>query len=184
VFDTIVCTDNVDCTDDTCEAATGCKFTANHSKCNDAKACTTDICNPSAGCEHGNAQDGTLCPGGDNYECLTGTCVCMPECGNNECGSNGCGGSCGSCDPDENCVNGECVEPYACADILQCALGCNFSMECTNSCYGNASDSSKQVFTALALCIATQCGFVVDQGCYLQAAQGPCVIQASTCLTD
>ncbi len=34
---------------------------------------------------------------------------CIPDCEDRECGNDGCGGSCGTCDEDENCVNGDCV---------------------------------------------------------------------------
>src|SRR5207253_1670767 len=41
----VVCNDNNGCTDDSCNPATGCLFTANPARCDDGNACTTgDTC--------------------------------------------------------------------------------------------------------------------------------------------
>ena len=45
----------------------------------------------------------------DQYECIAGICVCMPDCTDLDCGSDGCGGSCGTCGSCEYCNNGECT---------------------------------------------------------------------------
>ncbi|MCB9740312.1 MAG: formylglycine-generating enzyme family protein [Deltaproteobacteria bacterium] len=48
------CSDDVNCTDDSCDAKSGCKHTVNVGKCNDNEICTTDTCDPGVGCKHEN----------------------------------------------------------------------------------------------------------------------------------
>ena len=36
--------------------------------------------------------------------------VCRPVCGNAVCGSDGCGGTCGTCETNEQCSRGKCIE--------------------------------------------------------------------------
>ena len=61
--------------------------------------------------------DGTVvteipCPG--NTTCQDGVCTedCVPNCAGKECGSDGCDGSCGICNPGEECTpGGKCLGP-------------------------------------------------------------------------
>jgi hypothetical protein len=59
----VTCDDAVDCTVDTCDAATGCANTPDDSACSDADPCTIDTCDAVTGCSH--APD-PLCAGQDD----------------------------------------------------------------------------------------------------------------------
>jgi hypothetical protein len=77
------CSDNVDCTDDSCNE-------------------TTDSCD--------NIPDDTNCAAGET--CTLNGCVggCTPDCTNKECGDDRCGGSCPpGCGTGEYCSEGQCL---------------------------------------------------------------------------
>ena len=152
--------------------------------CNDSNPCTTDSCDPGDGCQNDAVQNGTVCPGGEQYECMNSQCVCVPNCADKQCGNDGCGGSCGECGNGDKCIDFTCQAPYTCSDILVCALGCNFTQECSTQCYGNASEASKGIFNNLALCIAGVCGFNIDPACYGGAIIGPCAGPFAACQAD
>lgn len=42
-------------------------------------------------------------------------CICLPDCDGKECGDDGCDGSCGNCDANSLCIEGECVCQPDCA---------------------------------------------------------------------
>jgi hypothetical protein len=96
------CDDQNECTDDGCDAASGCTHTNNTLGCEDGDACTvsdvcagggctagtalncddgnpctTDGCDPATGCTHANVGDGTTCmfAGGMAGMCSQGSCV-------------------------------------------------------------------------------------------------------------
>lgn len=46
---------------------------------------------------------------GSDYCYCVDEASCQPDCSDRSCGSDGCGGSCGSCDGNEDCLQGECV---------------------------------------------------------------------------
>lgn len=136
--ESLVCDDGRVCTDDSCDPSAGCQFEPNSAGCSDGNACTTgdfcdggmcvsagllecddanpctgDSCNPAVGCEHPSFDDGTQCPGGPQWACSGGACVCQPECDGKQCGQDGCGGSCGVCGEGHYCVGNfcACTEP-------------------------------------------------------------------------
>ncbi len=41
---------------------------------------------------------------------------CTPNCTGKECGPDGCGGLCGSCDPNQECISGQCIFVPYCGD--------------------------------------------------------------------
>jgi len=115
--------------------------------CNDGKECTDDSCNPATGCVYqpktgGICNDGNSCTSGDT--CVAGVCqgqgaiqcndgnVCTDDtCSPNSAGS-GCqyvpktGGSCddnNSCTVNDSCVNGTCSGQ---------AVGCGDGNPCTS----------------------------------------------------
>ncbi|MFH1531054.1 MAG: hypothetical protein ABIK09_10025 [Pseudomonadota bacterium] len=47
--------------------------------------------------------------GGETPVCVSGLCVCQPDCDEKFCGEDGCGGSCGECGCGEECEVGACV---------------------------------------------------------------------------
>ena len=74
--------------------------------CDDGNVCTDDFCDTVAGCLHDD--NFSPCPGGVNYGCKGGECLCQAECGGKECGGDGCNGSCGTCGEGLDCLNGNC----------------------------------------------------------------------------
>jgi len=96
------CDDSNICTDDTCDADTGCVFTDNTNPCDDGDACTA----------------GDTCAGG---ACQSGTDVL--DC------DDGVDCTADSCDPDVGCVNApvdlDCDDGVGCtADVCDPDLGC------------------------------------------------------------
>ena len=116
-----VCTVNDSCAGGKCVSGPGLN-------CDDGLFCTIDSCNAVQGCGHANLPDYTSCPGGVNYGCKAGQCVCLPECGGKTCGSDGCNGSCGTCSNGQNCLNGNC---FCVADCTNKQCG---SDGCSGSC--------------------------------------------------
>lgn len=63
--------------------------------------------------------------------------ICIPNCNGRNCGSDGCGGSCGTCDPGQNCVNNQCISVPVCGNgIVETGEECEppNSSGCTNDC--------------------------------------------------
>lgn len=143
------CDDKNPCTDDACDPATGCVFTADDTNvcdkkgpctiagrcegggcvgvardCRDADPCTVDLCDETSGCEHletnGPCDDGNPCTNQDS--CATGKCVGKPfSCDD----SNPC--TLDSCDPASGCVhqpiNGTCTDGDPCTTGDACVAG-------------------------------------------------------------
>ena len=59
------CDDGLECTDDSCDPATGCVFTPMDERCVDTIDCTVDACAPGMGCvstpNHDLCEDGEIC---------------------------------------------------------------------------------------------------------------------------
>ncbi|MDP6945558.1 MAG: DUF1566 domain-containing protein, partial [Myxococcota bacterium] len=51
-------------------------------------------------------------PVADVLEYTVAADVCTPSCEGAECGDDGCGGTCGECEADKVCQNGQCVTQY------------------------------------------------------------------------
>lgn len=121
------------------------------SQCDDGNMCTDDTCvNPglyNAVCNHTNNSVTTGC------NSTFGTCTVAGEktcsngsfgscnavdprpttCYGKTCGSDGCGGVCGTCDANQNCVNGSCV--YKC--MPDCDGKCDGAPDgCNGVCKG------------------------------------------------
>jgi hypothetical protein len=94
------CLDSNPCTNDGCNAQTGCTFIANDAfcddgdacttldqcsqgsclggpalSCDDSKECTTDSCDSDSGCVFTPVEDGTACTQNGGVVCASGTCV-------------------------------------------------------------------------------------------------------------
>jgi hypothetical protein len=152
----ISCLDDNPCTDDLCDAETGCLHTANKAPCNDGNACTLgdkcsgglclggqpsacddgDLCNgvetcdPLAGC-----QAGQPLPCDDKNPC-NGLEICQPFQGCKTVGSGSCddGNPCtdDSCDGQQGCLHAPnqatCDDGNACTSGDLCKQGkCGFS---------------------------------------------------------
>ncbi|MBM4372045.1 MAG: hypothetical protein FJ098_10355, partial [Deltaproteobacteria bacterium] len=145
------CNDGNPCTDDGCQAGTGCSHTLNNLPCNDGNACTTgdhcslgacaggsllpcndgdpcttNGCDPQAGCQFspwtgGSCSDGNACTTGDH--CVVGTCIHtkLVDCDD--------GNPCTTeiCDPAEGCLHllnqGPCDDGDVCTHGDSCHLG-------------------------------------------------------------
>ena len=146
----LVCDDQNDCTDDSCNPATGCLHTLNQAPCDDDDACTTgdqcnmgkcipsdelscddgnvcfdDACDPATGCVYTLNQapcdDGNACTTGD--QCNMGDCIPTGElvCDDeNVCTDD-------LCDPATGCLHKlntiPCDDDDACTTGDQCNLG-------------------------------------------------------------
>jgi len=102
----ISCDDNVACTFDSCEEATGnCKHAVNHTLCADGNPCTLDVCDAAAsGCTHApdnaagctdeNACTADKCQGGKCVSVVTCACQVDADCNdNNPCTKDACTGN-------------------------------------------------------------------------------------------
>jgi hypothetical protein len=127
--------------------------------------------------------EGTVCEAGS---CVDEATSCTANCAGKECGPDGCGGTCGSCDPSEECFSGLCqgavVCTVNCAD-KQCGDdGCGGSCgvcptgqtcSATDQCQGEGvagGASCQDTYNCL-----TQCG--ADEACMSQC-QGLASAQA------
>jgi len=121
------CDDGVICTDDTCDAITGCANATNDANCDDVDACTTDTCDAITDCGYTltDACDGTWCAG-ESQECdgganCLGGCTCDPlfpiANGDGSCSASACGN--GAVEAGEVCdpgapQNDVCCNPATC----------------------------------------------------------------------
>ena len=116
----------------------------------------------------------SLCPTGAPSACfdqaVLGTCYtkylecisCMPACTGKSCGPDTCGGSCGQCDSQSQCVNGQCqpVCVPVCAGKECGSNGCGGS--CGICLTGYECKGGKCEWPCQPLCTGKQCG---NDGC-------------------
>lgn len=57
---------------------------------------------------------GVVCVGQEI--CLSGDCICIPDCDGKVCGSDGCGGTCGACDTGMICLDDQSACAWPCDD--------------------------------------------------------------------
>ena len=74
--------------------------------------------------------------------------VCVPECGEAQCGDDGCGGTCGSCDADEDCYDGDCMTE--CSYCMQESCGAEIA-----ACESNADCVS--LLSCMSACSTEDC---------------------------
>jgi hypothetical protein len=119
------CDDELDCTDDYCDANTGCVHTPNDWLCDDENECTDDSCDPETGdsdtgCVHENndewCDDGFYCTADDT--CDDGECIPGPD---------------RSCDDGNVCHTGTCSEDLGCVYVTNTeADECDDGNPCTD----------------------------------------------------
>ena len=100
-----------------CEPLTGlCVECVLDQDCSPFHYCEDNVCVALPPCQiDADCEEGQIC------DPETGQCFqCAPQCGGKMCGSDGCGGQCGSCQPEELCVEGKCEEPAACTGPEDC----------------------------------------------------------------
>lgn len=133
------CVDNVACTEESCDVATGvCNSTPNHNECQDSSWCNgQEVCSVTLGCRPGlpvNCNDGVSCTQDTCNENLD-TCVHTPR--DNLC-NNGT-----FCDGDEWCdaqLGCQAGEPVDCDDGDDCTVdSCDLD---TDDCVSVSSDSA------------------------------------------
>jgi hypothetical protein len=141
-----VCDDKNPCTDDTCDAKTGCVFTNNAAQCNDGNSCTLDdtcaegkcaagkadtcddgnpctdnACDPEKGCQATNntatCEDGNACTNGD--VCAAGSCSPgkAADCDD----KNAC--TVDTCEAKDGCKHAPAADGASCEDGNACTSG-------------------------------------------------------------
>jgi formylglycine-generating enzyme required for sulfatase activity len=134
--ETLVCDDEIDCTEDSCDADDGCLFVAADAACDDSDICSADSCDLADGCVHLPAPDaGDECCGEDDdcddvNICTDDTCGGDFHCQfvNKDDGSDCTDGL--KCTLDDACLDGQCIGS---------ADDCNDGLDCTvDSCDGDA----------------------------------------------
>jgi uncharacterized protein (TIGR03382 family) len=109
---------------------------------------------------------------GQNEQCVSGNCICTPDCTGKECGPDGCGGSCGTCTAPFECnPQGQCVCPAGtqdcsgdCVDLGSdpdhcgsCDNACGAGEDCKNGgCVAACPDMDGDGFANQA-CGGTDC---------------------------
>ncbi len=118
----INCADDLACTLDGCETATGtCTHTGNAAACDDGNPCTTDSCDTTTGCKHG-ADDTGKCD--DGNACTVDTCDPTLGCLHAE--------PAGLCDDKNSCTNDSCTPSSGCVHTsVQDGTSCVDSDLCT-----------------------------------------------------
>jgi hypothetical protein len=195
--DPVNCNDGNPCTDDSCDASSGCVHMPNTAPCSDNDACTTgDVCNdsacvPGAGlvCDDGNACDGTeTC--NPAVGCVPGLLLVCDD-------DDACNGL-ETCNPDSGCIQGiplVCDDGNSCTtDSCEVAIGCQ-QVPNQNLCDdGNACTSPDQCAAGLCvpgadidcednnLCTDDTCN--PDSGCVHQLNQAPCDDNDACTLND
>ncbi len=116
-------------------------------RCPDNATCDTSswVCDcPGSWCGNNCCLPGQRCGAGDVCE------ECVPDCSDRECGDDGCGGSCGTCLPGYECVDGTCrgctadCSGRVCGDdgcggscgVCQAGYVCNEAGACERACNG------------------------------------------------
>lgn len=139
------CNDTNMCTNDTCNAATGCQHTA--VVCEDSNACTADSCDPATGCVFApvSCNDTNACTA-DSCDAATGCQHTAIACNDtNPCTSD-------ACDPASGCVFSAVTDGTSCADATvcngaevcqagMCASGVSLDCEDANPCTDDACDA-------------------------------------------
>jgi len=176
-----VCDDGNLCTDDACDAKTGCTLTAKAfapcsdgnpctvddvcdagackaggpNACDDGDACTADSCQTGVGCAHLAVAPGTVC--GSNKQCVVGLCLDNKACGDKLCALGetftACAGDC----PE---TNGACA-----ADDSTCTAACTLQ-KCPKFADGCAKVPA---CGGLQACLAECADVACDQGCFAKA---------------
>lgn len=138
----LTCNDDIDCTLDSCDTATGCVFEPRNDQCDDGNECTTDVCDPLLGCVNTPLDNAGAWECSDDNPCtLTDTCV------DGQCV--GTPKNCADtliCTKDTcNSVTGACENTYftgPCDDGNPCTAGetCNTGGVCGNGTTVTCSD--------------------------------------------
>jgi hypothetical protein len=136
------CEDSNACTDDSCEAATGCQFAPNEAACDDGNVCTEND-----SCQSGQCKAGTPLDCDDENFCTNDSCVqgegclhsdnALPCDDGNECTlGEACvagkclGGAAPNCDDAELCTDDSCDPNSGCTHVNN-SVACEDGSVCT-----------------------------------------------------
>jgi hypothetical protein len=166
----------------TCQPAQRCTQTG---QCEDEYSCDSENCNgccdpapfvSGAVCRIGTStaacgQDGQSCQvcRGSAAVCQGGLCECTPDCQNKTCGDDGCGGTCGTCAPNQFCLEQNDPTNWFCEDkctTRNCPNGC---CDATGTCQPGNTDAVCGTFGASCQACAGTC-----QGCFNGACAHRC----------
>ena len=192
----LACNDDNPCTDDSCNALTGCVYTANAASCDDgnactendtcagkvcggqtkscddSNACTVDSCSTTLGCKH-LADTGGACD--DNDKCTT-----VDKCDAGVCK----GTTAPSCDDNNACTNDGCDAALGCTHVNNAGT-CEDGDLCTtgDNCVDGICKAGPAVVCADDgnACTAELCK--PDSGCGYYALTGPSCNDKNPCTT-
>ena len=129
------------------------------------------------------ARGDTEGPGGDTTALDMGADGCVPDCAGKECGDDGCGGSCGECDPSQECMPWEQICAWVdypdcnqkecgddgmggscgfCEEGLECLTTWDGWLRCTHACEVQG-DCEEGTFCLFGLCATEEC--TKDEDC-------------------
>ena len=151
------CSDNNQCTQDTCDKSLGCFSTqaSNNSKCSDGNGCTqNDNCQESK-CISGpqkNCDDSSVCTD-DSCDSVTGDCLHFAAVGVLSCSDNN------ACTYDDTCKLGVCTgKNFQCNDALDCTLDtCDKKLGCLYTVQDKAPCDDKNPCTVGDTCSTNKC---------------------------
>ena len=189
------CDDGNECTNDSCNPATGCVHANRTGPCtDDGNTCTTDVCNAGA-CTHPSRPNGTACDDGAfctvGDACQGGSCVPGParSCNdNNACTSDSCDEAHDTCvqtpivpccgngatEAPEQCDDGNTVDTDACRNNCQLAVcGDGVVRTGVEQCDLGANNSNAPDAACRTDCRLRRCGDgIVDPGAGEQCDDG------------
>jgi hypothetical protein len=110
--------------------------------------------------KHDAGQDVVAPPDGEPPpDVPIGPDLCQPACEGQECGPDGCGGSCGDCDPGDECLAGQCEPVAGCTAIEQCHpkvcdVASGLCVSCTQDV--QCAEIGELCWDALGLCVVCE----------------------------
>ena len=135
----VICGDDNDCTDDSCDPDAGCLFQPNSAACDDGNACTT-----SDTCDDGECSGGPPPDCDDQNVCTNDTCDWQTGCAHQH-NTEPCDDET-VCTQTDQCEEGKCIgsNPLSCDDDNDCTEdSCNLELGCEHMpivpCCGDGS---------------------------------------------
>ena len=154
------CSDNNPCTNDSCDAASGCHSAFNTAACSDGLACTIgDVC---AG---GSCQHGSPGPCDDGNVCTIDGCDLIKDCMHVNSTANCSDGN--GCTAGDVCAKGSCApgNPINCDDGNGCTIdSCDPTAGCSNLA-GSGACNDANPCTSGEVCNNKVCGGGTPQAC-------------------
>jgi formylglycine-generating enzyme required for sulfatase activity len=176
--DATLCTDEIDCTLDTCDTSQGCGHEAKTKACDDGKFCTEDLCSVLVGCLWqdltAGCDDGDPCT--DNDKCTSGQCIGGPNaCA---CARKSDCATVNPCLPATCGPGGTCLNSPALGAVCDDGDICTVKDACTAAglCAGQPNPCSDGVDCTLDVCVK-------PKGCKHSPSDAACE-DGQTCTID